>query len=367
MTRRITLLALAILFTLSITSLATSAVAASNEPSQWAITPVNEAINSGLVPENLQQNYTQPISRGDVAHLIVNLIQRTTLQPIDSFLYMIDINPDRTLTPFVDTTDTDVTVAYYLGIINGVGNDRFDPDGTLTRAQMAAMINRFAYYADINGYRTDTAEYTHNFTDVAGHWSDPELGWPVHAGIIKGVSDNRFDPEGYLTMEQAIIIANRTHRVFWGLPPLDESPPPPPWQPSPAQVLTNIPHLSGPEVTWDDSIYQATLDYAATFENVVIYAETSSTSVTICIGSRWPVMEYYKLVFSNAGCYSTLYVWRQSIGQFSEYWGAIKLVASESTDQSLIKRVDYADNDYRRLCTKEPYASYPPGLKYPWE
>ena len=85
-----------------------------------------------------------------------------------------------------------------------MGNGRFDPDGTLTRSQIAAILNRIARLMGVR-----TSGYSHSFTDVSGHWVNSELGWPVHAGIIQGVGNNRFDPDGDLTTEQAIVIAYR--------------------------------------------------------------------------------------------------------------------------------------------------------------
>ena len=77
------------------------------------------------------------------------------------------INP----TAFTDTTDKNVLAANALGIINGVGNNRFDPNGTFTRAQIAAILNRTA---EVLGVETDG--YTHTFTDVSGHWVSDSLG-----------------------------------------------------------------------------------------------------------------------------------------------------------------------------------------------
>ena len=87
----------------------------------------------------------------------------------------------------------------------GVGDNRFDPNGTLTRAQIAAIIKRVARVIGV-----DTEGYTHSFTDVAGNWVSVELGWPVHAGIIKGESATIFNPNGNLTTEQAIAITYRS-------------------------------------------------------------------------------------------------------------------------------------------------------------
>ena len=131
-----------------------------------------------------------------------SLTQKGSYKDIDAILFEkgVQINP----TAFTDTTDKNVLAANALGIINGVGNNRFDPNGTFTRAQIAAILNRTA---EVLGVETDG--YTHTFTDVSGHWVSDSLGWPVHAGIINGVGDNRFDPDGVLTTEQSIVMAQR--------------------------------------------------------------------------------------------------------------------------------------------------------------
>ena len=77
------------------------------------------------------------------------------------------------------------------------------------RFRIAAILNRIAGTVGI-----DTGGCTHSFTDVAGHWCSAELGWPVQAGIINGVGNNKFDPDGALTTEQAIALAYRAMNVM---------------------------------------------------------------------------------------------------------------------------------------------------------
>jgi hypothetical protein len=173
-----------------------------DKPSSWAADDVSGAITAGLVPEDLQKNYTKSVFRGDVAQMFINLIEKSSGRTIDAFLTSKGVSVNSGA--FTDTTDKAVLSANALGIINGVGDNKFDPSGTFTRAQISAIINRVARTLDV-----DTAGYTHDFADVSGHWADAELGWPVHAGIINGIGDNKFDPEGQLTAEQAIAITYR--------------------------------------------------------------------------------------------------------------------------------------------------------------
>ena len=179
-----------------------STSAPDDAPSGWAAPEVNAAIAAGLVPATLQRNYRSDVSRGAVAQMFINLIETASGATIDEF--MEDAGVSIAGNPFTDTTDRAVLAANALGIINGVGEGRFDPNGTLTRAQIAAIVNRIARVMGV-----DTEGYTHSFADAANHWSGAELGWPSHAGIITGYEDGTFRPNGNLTTEQAIAITYR--------------------------------------------------------------------------------------------------------------------------------------------------------------
>lgn len=177
--------------------------------SPWAIEEIGAAIGEDLVPETMLERdyYLGSITRGETAQVIINLIEQTSGWPIDEFLKVVGASINNNA--FTDTSDKAVLAANALDIIKGVGNNRFDPWGILTRAQFAAIINRVANVMGVN-----TAGFSHAFTDVKGHWADSELGWPVQAGIIKGVGDNKFDPSGNLTTEQTLAMTYRSLMKF---------------------------------------------------------------------------------------------------------------------------------------------------------
>lgn len=80
---------------------------------------------------------------------------------------------------------------------------KINPDGYLTRAQMAAMIDRlFGTYksADISRY-----------TDVSrGGWYYDYIAQAVHMGTFAGYSNSRMGPDENITREQAIVVLART-------------------------------------------------------------------------------------------------------------------------------------------------------------
>ena len=89
------------------------------------------------------------------------------------------------------------------GVLVGTSEDRLNPDGYLTRAQMAAMIDRlFGAYksADIS-----------RFTDVPrGSWHHDYIAQAVHMGTFAGYSSSRMGPEDNITREQAMVVLART-------------------------------------------------------------------------------------------------------------------------------------------------------------
>ena len=112
--------------------------------------------------------------------------------------------------PCDDYTDLDHTAWYHegvdlmleMGYMNGIGNGRFDPEGTTTRAMVVTVLWRIA------GEPAPKAENT--FTDViANGWYTDAVVWAAENGVVKGVGDGKFEPEGRITRAQMATILFR--------------------------------------------------------------------------------------------------------------------------------------------------------------
>ena len=83
-----------------------------------------------------------------------------------------------------------------LNIINGQDDGSFNPEGDVTRAQMAKMIA----VAMNGGKETTTGTKTNpTFTDIKGHWAESYIEFCADLKIISGRGDGTFDPEGKVT------------------------------------------------------------------------------------------------------------------------------------------------------------------------
>ena len=86
--------------------------------------------------------------------------------------------------------------------MNGVGDGRFAPDSSATRAMAVTMLWRME-----NGPESG---YDMRFRDVAaGQWYTEAIRWAAEKEIVRGYSAERFGPEDRLTREQLVTILER--------------------------------------------------------------------------------------------------------------------------------------------------------------
>lgn len=88
-----------------------------------------------------------------------------------------------------------------LGIVNGVGNNRFDPDNNVTRAQFARLIIKTLGI-------TGTA--SNPFTDVkSSDWFANDVALAYKYGIVNGVTATEFAPESPITRQEMAVMMMR--------------------------------------------------------------------------------------------------------------------------------------------------------------
>ena len=87
------------------------------------------------------------------------------------------------------------------GLMNGVGNGKFDPEGSMTRAMLVTVLWR---------YEGEPAGGENIFTDVPnGTWYTDAAAWAASNGIVGGIGNGKFDPDGSITREQMATILFR--------------------------------------------------------------------------------------------------------------------------------------------------------------
>ena len=168
-------------------------------PSSWAAAYVTEATAAGLVPDTLQSKFTQATTRAEFCALAVALYETAMGQEIL-----------KTSISFLDTTDENVLKMASISVVNGVGDDRFDPDAKLTREQAAAMLSRLA-----NAMGKPLTAGTATFADTGSlsSWAVEPVGQMQATGVMTGVGENTFAPKSDYTREQSIITILRLYNL----------------------------------------------------------------------------------------------------------------------------------------------------------
>ena len=166
---------------------------AHSQPSIWAVEQVNAAIAAGLVPQDLQSNYLTATTRAEFATLAVRLYENRR-------------GEIRGRVTFTDTADVNVQKAAYIGVVLGVGNNRFAPNETVTREQAAVMLARLA---DRIGRPLPHTAPTFADNHLIADWALAATGRVQAVGIMGGVGNNRFAPLDTYTREQSIVTIMR--------------------------------------------------------------------------------------------------------------------------------------------------------------
>ncbi len=119
---------------------------------------------------------------------------------------------------FTDTTNhwakTYIGTLAGMNILDGMGDNTFAPDGSLTRAQFVAMLAKMTDGIDI------TAAASAGFTDVnEKDWYFGYVNWGYENGIVNGMGDGTFSPNASITREQmAVMLCNYARSVGFALP-----------------------------------------------------------------------------------------------------------------------------------------------------
>jgi len=118
--------------------------------------------------------------------------------------------------------DVDISDSYYhqlgiakqLGISKGIGGNRFDPDGYITRQDMAVLVER-ALYAANRLTAGETSDNLSQYLDASSvsEYARQSLSTLVDLGIMIGYGNN-IDPLSYATRAQAAVVIYRLYNLY---------------------------------------------------------------------------------------------------------------------------------------------------------
>lgn len=133
----------------------------------------------------------QNMTRAEVAQMFYNLLVDKNVSITASFE---DVPADAWYAKSVNTLAS-------MGIISGVGENRFEPERSITRAEFTSMAMKFTKGA-LDG--------TNVFSDVrSGDWFYEAVVGSIQYGWIEGYEDGTFRPENWITRVEVTSIVNK--------------------------------------------------------------------------------------------------------------------------------------------------------------
>ena len=87
------------------------------------------------------------------------------------------------------------------GIVAGISDTSYEPNGTLTRAMFVTMLHRYAGEPVVN--------FAMSYTDIGENWYTEAVRWASSTGVVKGFDNNSFRPDDSITREQAAAMLQR--------------------------------------------------------------------------------------------------------------------------------------------------------------
>ena len=168
------------------------------QPAEWATGQVSAGIELGIVPESLQSAYARATTRAEFCALAAGLYETVTGSEITDRM------------TFTDTEDENVEKMAALGVVNGVGENRFDPDASLTRQEAATMLARLAEALE---KPLPAQASTFADTDSVASWALEAVGQMQASGVMNGTGNDMFSPGDPYERQQSIVTMMRLYEL----------------------------------------------------------------------------------------------------------------------------------------------------------
>lgn len=170
-------------------------------PSDWAKDTVVALGVAQILPDSLSSDsgFQKPITREQFAELSVNFYARAK-----------GISPDSIQgeNPFSDTRNPMAARAFALGIIKGTGPGQFSPSATVTREQLATMLQRQIQVMGKSTAQSGASAFADD--RQISSWAKEAMYFCRSAGILSGVGNNLAAPKNPTTVEQALVLIHKT-------------------------------------------------------------------------------------------------------------------------------------------------------------
>lgn len=193
----------------------------SSQPSVWARSEIRAAEDSALVSSELTAGYSLAMP-----YYVTEKGGMTRYAFCETIGYLLALSQKTDVGTLADTQRTAGKTARFsdyqpddaafltctYGLVQGMPDGTFCPESALTRQQAAKILTLAAESVQSGSYLPSAAAWDAcDLTDKAqvADWAQNYVAYAVESGLMKGVGEGCFDPQGSLTVEQGTVLAYR--------------------------------------------------------------------------------------------------------------------------------------------------------------
>lgn len=171
---------------------------------RWYTNDIIQAVTLGIVSGDPQGYFhpDAPVTRAEFAKMVAEAVDHGVVPGDQSAGAFSDVPGTVWYSVYVDSMAGD-------GIIQGFPDGSFQPDGSLTRAQAAALVYRAEL--DMGANMASVGQTPTAFSDETqiGDWAKKAVTALSRLNIVNGMPGGAFEPEGQVTKAQAAVMLVR--------------------------------------------------------------------------------------------------------------------------------------------------------------
>lgn len=170
--------------------------------SSWSKEELSLASENGFISPTIQKNMRQDMTREEFVDLMIRVYEK---------LKNMHLIAGKTM--YTDTDNPAVIKATQLGLVKGVGQNKFNPESYITRQEMAVIFARLLNSLD---YPLKPANTSQPFVDhdQISDWAVIEVYQMQKLGIIEGDEHARVMPKAKATREQGVVLGQRIYTLL---------------------------------------------------------------------------------------------------------------------------------------------------------
>ncbi|GAX89646.1 S-layer homology domain-containing protein [Effusibacillus lacus] len=174
-------------------------------PGHWAVAEIESLKKQGIITGKTPTQFApeDSVTRAEFATLLVRSLKLPLVT--DKPQVFQDVKPDFYAYPYIQT-------AYHNGLLTGESATSFNPDGKITRQDMAAIIARALKVADVSdSFMLSSLNFVDN-NQISGY-AKKSVAAATYLELVKGYPDRSFKPVDPANRAAAAVMIDRLLKV----------------------------------------------------------------------------------------------------------------------------------------------------------